>query len=111
MKIGIIGKGFVGSAVAFGFSASTGYDSTIRIFDKDPDKATHSLEQVVVESDFIFISVPTFIRSRAANLSSSSIKFLLICLSIFVLILLIELCSSVSETSIKFTSNDANELT
>ena len=58
-NIGIIGKGFVGSAVAFGFSASTGYDSTIRIFDKDPDKATHWLEQVVVESDFIFISVPT----------------------------------------------------
>ena len=58
-NIGIIGKGFVGSAVAFGFSPATGYDSTIRIFDKDPDKATHSLEQVVVESDFIFISVPT----------------------------------------------------
>ena len=58
-NIGIIGKGFVGSAVAFGFSPATGYDSIIRIFDKDPDKATHSLEQVVVESDFIFISVPT----------------------------------------------------
>ena len=35
-RIGIIGKGFVGSAVAHGFSAQTGYSAEIRIFDKDP---------------------------------------------------------------------------
>ena len=58
-NIGIIGKGFVGGAVAFGFSPSTGYESNIRIFDKDPDKSTHTLEEVVSLSDFIFISVPT----------------------------------------------------
>jgi UDPglucose 6-dehydrogenase len=58
-NIGIVGKGFVGGAVAFGFSPSTGYDSNIRIYDKDPDKATHSLEDVVTLSDFIFVSVPT----------------------------------------------------
>ncbi len=58
-NIGIVGRGFVGGAVAFGFSPSTGYESIIRIFDKDVDKATHSLEEVVTESDFIFVSVPT----------------------------------------------------
>ena len=58
-NIGIVGKGFVGGAVAFGFSPSTGYESNIRIYDKDPDKATHSLDEVVTQSDFIFVSVPT----------------------------------------------------
>jgi len=58
-KIGIVGKGFVGAAVAQGFSAGTGYKSEIRVFDKDPSKSSHSLDEVVSESDFIFISVPT----------------------------------------------------
>jgi len=58
-NIGIIGKGFVGTAVAHGFSNSTGYDATIRIYDKDPSKSQDSLEDVVLKSDFIFISVPT----------------------------------------------------
>ena len=58
-NIGIVGNGFVGGAVAFGFSPSTGYESKIRIYDKDIDRATHSLEEVVTQSDFIFVSVPT----------------------------------------------------
>jgi UDPglucose 6-dehydrogenase len=58
-KIGIIGKGFVGSAVAHGFSEATGYQAEIKIFDKDPLKATHSLEELVNSSEIVFISVPT----------------------------------------------------
>ncbi len=58
-KIGIIGKGFVGSAVEFGFSAQTGCDAEVRIYDKEPSKSTHSLEETVNKSDFIFLSVPT----------------------------------------------------
>jgi UDPglucose 6-dehydrogenase len=58
-KIGIIGKGFVGSAVAHGFSAQTGYSAEIRIFDKDPIRSENSLEKTVNQSDFIFLSVPT----------------------------------------------------
>ena len=58
-NIGIIGKGFVGSAVAHGFSASTGYDAKVFIYDKIPSKSSHTLEKVVTQSDFIFVSVPT----------------------------------------------------
>ena len=58
-KIGIIGRGFVGSAVAHGFSESTGYQAEIKVFDKDPLKSTHSLEELVTSSEIVFISVPT----------------------------------------------------
>jgi len=58
-NIGIIGKGFVGSAVASGFSSATGYDAKVRIFDKDPSKSIHSLSDTINKSDIIFISVPT----------------------------------------------------
>jgi len=59
MKIGIIGRGFVGSAVQFGFSPNVGCDAEIRIYDKDKSKSTHTLKETVNESDFIFLSVPT----------------------------------------------------
>ena len=58
-RIGIIGKGFVGSAVAHGFSDQTGYSTEIRIFDKNPIRSENSLEETVNQSDFIFLSVPT----------------------------------------------------
>ena len=60
INIGIIGFGFVGSSVAYGFSPQTGFDdATIRIYDKDISKSTHSIEDVLDKSDFIFLSVPT----------------------------------------------------
>lgn len=58
-KIGIIGRGFVGSAVEFGFSAQTGCNAQIKSYDKNPDKTIHTIEETVNESDFIFLSVPT----------------------------------------------------
>ena len=58
-KIGIVGRGFVGSAVEFGFSAQTGCDAEVRVYDKDISKSIHTLEETVNESDFIFVSVPT----------------------------------------------------
>tara|TARA_B100001123_G_C15313074_1_gene1025167 strand:- start:1827 stop:2693 length:867 start_codon:yes stop_codon:yes gene_type:complete len=58
-KIGIIGKGFVGSAVLHGFSPSVGCDSETRVYDKDPSKSQHSLAETVNDSDFVFISLPT----------------------------------------------------
>ena len=32
-RIGVIGKGFVGSAVAHGFSEGVGYDAEVKIYD------------------------------------------------------------------------------
>jgi len=60
INIGIIGFGFVGSSVAYGFSPQTGFDKVdLRIYDKDPSRSTHTLEEVLQQSDFIFLSVPT----------------------------------------------------
>jgi len=62
--IGIIGNGFVGSAAAFGFSPTTGFnDAEILIYDKDPLKSTHSLEEVCSRSKVVFVSVPTPAKS------------------------------------------------
>lgn len=58
-KIGVIGRGFVGSAVAHGFSEATGYSAKIFINDKDETKSSHSLREVITSSDVIFVSVPT----------------------------------------------------
>ena len=58
-KIGIIGNGFVGSAVASGFSPKCGCDTEVKIYDKDDTKSTHTLTEVVNDSDYIFLSVPT----------------------------------------------------
>lgn len=53
MKIGVIGNGFVGSAVANGFSK---YD--VKVFDKNPDSSLNSLKEVLSQ-DFVFVCVPT----------------------------------------------------
>jgi nucleotide sugar dehydrogenase len=53
MKIGVIGNGFVGSAVANGFNKYN-----VKVFDKNPNLSTHTLKDVVSQ-DFVFICVPT----------------------------------------------------
>lgn len=58
-NIGVVGKGFVGSAVAHGFSPAVGYNANVLVYDKDPLKSVDSLEDVANNSEFIFVSVPT----------------------------------------------------
>ena len=53
-KIGIIGNGFVGNSIAFGFSPT----HEIRIHDKDPKRTLNTIEEVL-ECDYIFVAVPT----------------------------------------------------
>ena len=52
--IGIIGNGFVGNSIAFGFSPT----HDIKIHDKDKKRNLHSIEEVL-ESDYVFVAVPT----------------------------------------------------
>ena len=56
IKIGVIGTGFVGSAVANGFSSEE-----VKVYDKNPNSSTHSLRDVILQ-DFVFICVPTPMR-------------------------------------------------
>ena len=56
MKIGIIGNGFVGSAIMHGFILHV---DDILIHDKDIKRSTHTLDELVKGSDVIFICVPT----------------------------------------------------
>lgn len=68
MNIGIIGNGFVGSAIAEGFKL---YCKNLRIFDSCQERSTHTLNEVA-KSDIVFISVPTPMKdlnSRKADLS------------------------------------------
>ena len=74
-KIGVIGKGFVGSAVAHGFSDACGYNAQIKIYDKDPSRSLNSFEETVNDSDFIFISVPTP-ASSSGNIDLSIVESL-----------------------------------
>ena len=59
MKLGIIGNGFVGNSIAHAFVPCM----EVKIFDKDPEKSFNTLDEVVNESDVVFISVPTPMRS------------------------------------------------
>lgn len=59
MKIGIIGKGFVGSAVLNGFLIDENFKSGIKIYDKNPDLSSHTLAETLNSSDVIFLSIPT----------------------------------------------------
>ena len=76
-NIGVVGKGFVGSAVAHGFSPAVGYNANVLVYDKDPLKSVDSLDDVVNKSDFIFVSVPT----PSNKDGSISLDFLYACIS------------------------------
>ena len=52
--VGVIGNGFVGESQAFAFSSTC----EIKVFDKNPLKSINTLNEVL-ESDFIFVCVPT----------------------------------------------------
>lgn len=63
-KIGIVGYGFVGKAVEYGFS-----NHEVHIYDKYKD--TESLEVVVKNSGFIFVCLPTPIKEDESGIDLS----------------------------------------
>lgn len=72
-KLGIIGYGIVGQALAYGFSQPEIKDKyEIRYFDKYKD--TDSLESVVSGSEFIFICLPTPMKANESGIDLSIIE-------------------------------------
>jgi UDPglucose 6-dehydrogenase len=61
-KVGIIGLGFVGESQVFAFSPI----SEIRIYDINPLKSTHTLEEVC-QCDFVFVAVPTPMKKNGSQ--------------------------------------------
>ena len=59
-SIGIIGNGFVGSAIANGFALH----ANVRIYDINPERSTHSFSETVNSSDVMFLSVPTPMKMK-----------------------------------------------
>ena len=55
-NIGIIGNGFVGSALLHGFILHV---DDVMIYDKDPKRSTHSMSELINKSNVIFVCVPT----------------------------------------------------
>ena len=53
-KIGIIGNGFVGSAIAAGF----GLHSKIKVYDKQSNKSIDTFQEVL-NCDFVFVCLPS----------------------------------------------------
>ncbi len=66
-KIGIIGNGYVGSSVIFGFSLH----ADILVYDKIKEKSINSLEEVLEKSEFIFVAVPTPMNLKTNKFDSS----------------------------------------
>lgn len=56
MKIGIVGNGFVGSAIIHGFVLHV---EDILICDTEVGKSTHTLEEISEQADIAFVCVPT----------------------------------------------------
>ena len=67
-KIGIIGYGYVGQAVAYGFSTAE-----IHIYDKYKE-GFETLTSVVKKSEFIFLCLPTPIREDESGIDLSIIE-------------------------------------
>ncbi|MDP3948080.1 MAG: hypothetical protein Q8P87_00020 [bacterium] len=72
-KLGIIGYGIVGQALAYGFSQPEIKDKyEIKYYDKY--KETDSLESVVSGSEFIFICLPTPMKANESGIDLSIIE-------------------------------------
>ena len=58
-KIGIVGNGYVGAAIAHGFSSASTGRCEVKIYDILPEKSLNTLDETINDSEFIFVSVPT----------------------------------------------------
>jgi len=59
IKIGIVGNGYVGGALAHGFSPASTGKCEVKVYDVLPKRSLDTLDETVNDSDFVFVSVPT----------------------------------------------------
>lgn len=71
IKVGIIGNGFVGASIVSGLALT----HDLFIYDSDPLKSMNTLEEVITESEFIFVSVPTPMKVSDKGRIDTSIIF------------------------------------
>lgn len=69
IKIGVIGYGFVGQALANGFKVASGGKDTILWYDKYKDST--SLEDTINKSEFIFVCLPTPMKEDESGIELS----------------------------------------
>jgi nucleotide sugar dehydrogenase len=103
MKVGIIGRGFVGNAIFQGLNHY--YD--LSVYDVDKKKSTHTFEEVI-QSDVVFLSVPTPMHKETGDCDLSYIK------SVFDQVLDVEdrnkSCTFVIKSTVPVgTTNDLNK--
>jgi len=72
IRIGIIGYGYVGQAVANGFNKASKGKDTILYYDKYKDSTP--LKEVVTSSDYIFICLPTPMKENESGIDLSIIE-------------------------------------
>lgn len=69
-NIGVIGNGFVGSALAAGFAL----DTNVYVYDVDRKKRVHPIGELARQSDFIFVCVPTPMKLETGEIDLSIIR-------------------------------------
>lgn len=70
--IGVIGGGFVGRAIARGFNLF----ANVKLYDIQPERASHTFEETV-DSDFVFLCLPTPMNENGEADISAIDKFFL----------------------------------
>jgi len=71
-KIGVVGNGYVGGALAHGFSPASTGRCEVKVHDVLPERSMNTLDETVNDSDFVFVSVPTPMNKNG----SISLKFI-----------------------------------
>ena len=72
IKLGIIGYGFVGQAVANGFNIASSGKDTILYYDKFKDSTP--IDEVIKKSEFIFVCLPTPMKQDKSGIDLSIIE-------------------------------------
>ncbi|OGE34432.1 hypothetical protein A3C32_03735 [Candidatus Daviesbacteria bacterium RIFCSPHIGHO2_02_FULL_41_14] len=72
--IGIVGNGYVGGAMAYGFTEVSKGRDRIRVYDANPRRSLHPFRETIEASDFIFVCLPTPMYSDGSGIDLTYIR-------------------------------------